>query len=473
MHILLGFCRDGKVIIISPESNFRLAWDAFVGLLVVYYTIIVPVRVAFDRAEPTDEETLLDMIFNIVFVLDIVLNFRTAVKLDGVLIEDPRKIRNAYLKSWFLIDFLSTIPIDLIFVIGNNEEVGTEAAQINKLLRLLRIFKLLRMMKLTRILARIERYAKIDPSLIRLLKLVGILVSTWHMIACCYWYVAMLSFSSHTESLWVPPVHIVGSSPFSVQYAHAFFWAVVVTSGIGWDIYPETPAQVYFTTVAIVTGLLMYAVIIGSASTLLSNLDIVQSERKRKLDEIRAYLRHRKVGKKLRGEIFEFYEYLFSCNVNSLKESDVLSELPQSLQIKLNLEVNRQVVNSVPLFYDCSEEVLASVIEQLYQIVMLPGEYACEQGDVGEEMFFIVRGRIQIIYESSDGNRTELVIRKDGEFFGETALINNQPRSASAKALTYCDLLVLSRSGFALIQHRHNGVFKRVELASTKKINKC
>ena len=45
----------------------------------------------------------------------------------------------------------------------------------------------------------------------------------------------------------------------------------------------------------------MYAVIIGSASTLLSNLDIVQSERKRKLDEIRAYLRHRKVGKKLRG----------------------------------------------------------------------------------------------------------------------------------------------------------------------------
>ena len=41
----------------------------------------------------------------------------------------------------------------------------------------------------------------------------------------------------------------------------------------------------------------MYAVIIGSASTLLSNLDIVQSERKRKLDEIRAYLRHRKVGR--------------------------------------------------------------------------------------------------------------------------------------------------------------------------------
>ena len=468
-NIVIGVCKQEKPIIISPESNFRLAWDAFVGILVVYYTIIVPVRVAFDSAEPTPEETVLDMFFNAIFIIDIVLNFRTAVKLEGVLIEDPVKIRNAYLKSWFLIDFLSTVPVDLIFVVGNNDEVGREAAQINKMLRLLRIFKLLRMMKLTRILARIERYAKIDPSLIRLSKLVGILVSTWHMIACCYWFVAMLDFSSHSESQWIPPTDVVISSPFSNQYAHAFFWAVVVTSGIGWDIYPETPAQVYFTTVAIVTGLLMYAVIIGSASTLLSNLDIVQSERKRKLDEIRAYLRHRKVGKKLREEIFEFYEYLFSCNVNSLKESDVLSELPQSLQLKLNLEVNRQVVNSVPLFHNCSEEVLASVIEQLYQIVMLPGEYACEQGDIGEEMYFIVRGRIQIIYECQRGTRTELAIRKDGEFFGETALINNQPRSASAKALSYCDMLVLARSGFAVIKHRHAGVFDRVELASTRR----
>ena len=114
-----------------------MAWDAFVGILVVYYTIIVPVRVAFDSAEPTPEETVLDMFFNAIFIIDIVLNFRTAVKLEGVLIEDPVKIRNAYLKSWFLIDFLSTVPVDLIFVVGNNDEVGREAAQINKMLRLL------------------------------------------------------------------------------------------------------------------------------------------------------------------------------------------------------------------------------------------------------------------------------------------------------------------------------------------------
>ena len=469
-----NFLGTGGKIVLSPESSIRMFWDMFVGILVVYYTIIVPARIAFDNASPSDTETLVDIGFNIVFIIDIFLNFRTAVKIDGVLIDDLKRIRNAYLKTWFFIDFISSIPFDLIFVFagnGDGGEMGAKAISINKILKFFRIFKLLRMMRLTRILARIERYAKIDPSLIRLTKLVGILVSTWHMIACCYWYVAMVHVNAGIDTAWVPPLRILSSRSFSDQYAHAFFWAVVVTSGIGWDISPETPSEVYFTTVAIVTGLLMYAVIIGSASTLLSNLDVVQQERKRKLDEIRAYLCHRKVGKDLREEIFEFYEYLFSCNVNSFKESNVLSELPPSLQVKLNLAVNRQVVNSVPLFSNCSQAVLASVIEQLYQVVILPGEYACEQGNAGEEMYFIVRGRIQIIYEDEGGMRKELAIRKDGDFFGETALINNQPRSASAKALTYCDMLVLSRSGFEVIKEQHEGVFDSVEQTSTNRVN--
>ena len=467
-----NFLGTGGKVVFSPESSFRMFWDMFVGVLVVYYTIIVPARMAFDTASPSNTEILVDIAFNVVFIIDILLNFRTAVKIDGVLIDDLKRIRNSYCKSWFFIDFVSSIPFDLIFVLagdGEDVEMNTKASSINKILKFFRIFKLLRMLRLSRILARIERYAKVDPSLIRLTKLVGILVSTWHMIACCYWYVAMIHVNGGIDTAWIPPLRILSSRIFSEQYAHAFFWAVAVTSGIGWDISPETPSEVYFTTVAIVTGLLMYAIIIGSASTLLSNLDVVQQERKRKLDEIRAYLCHRKVGKDLREEIFEFYEYLFSCNVNSFKESNVLSELPPSLQLKLNLAVNRQIVNSVPLFSNCSQAVLASVIEQLYQVVLLPGEYACEQGDAGEEMYFIVRGRIQIIYEDDSGFRKELAIRKDGDFFGETALINNQPRSASAKALTYCDMLVLSRSGFEVIKEQHECVFDTVEKASTKR----
>ena len=461
---------NGWNTVVSPDSPVRSFWDGVLGLLVVYYTIIVPVRISFDNAAPTEAETLADFCFTCVFILDIILNFRTAVKIGGVVIDDVKKIRNEYIKSWFFIDLLSSIPIDALFLMGGLSDDEGGMGNINKLLRLLRIFKLLRMLRLTRILARWERYGKIDPSLFRLAKLIGILVSTWHMLACCYWYVAMNADKGESFGhQWVPPVEIASSQFLSLQYAHAFFWAVVVTSGIGWDIHPGTPTQVYFTTVAIVTGLLMYAIIIGSASTLLSNLDVVQQERKRKLDEIKAYLSHRKVGKQLREEIFEFYEYLFSCNVNSFKESNVLSELPPSLQIKLSVAVNRQVVNSVPLFHDCSEDVLASVIEQLYQIVMLPGEYACEQGDAGEEMYFIVRGRVQIIYECEKGIRKELAIRKDGDFFGETALINNQVRSASAKALTYCDMLVLSRSGFDYIKEQHEGVFNTVEQASSRR----
>ena len=62
---------------------------------------------------------------------------------------------------------------------------------------------------------------------------------------------------------------------FSLQYTHSFFWAVMITTGIGRDIMPVTFAEHIFSTAMIVIGVLMYAVIIGSASSALANLDSV------------------------------------------------------------------------------------------------------------------------------------------------------------------------------------------------------
>ena len=83
-------------------------------------------------------------------------------------------------------------------------------------------------------------------------------------------------------------------------------------------------------------------------------------------------------------------------------------------------------------------------------MVLVPGEYAAEQGGYGDEMFFIVRGRLEVSYRDEDGMLHTLAIREDGDFFGETALIRNAPRGATVKALTYCDLLVLSRRDLPL-----------------------
>ena len=54
--------------------------------------------------------------------------------------------------------------------------------------------------------------------------------------------------------------------PCSFRYLTSLFWAVVVTTGIGWDIIPVTTIEILFTTAMVVFGLILYAVIVGSAT---------------------------------------------------------------------------------------------------------------------------------------------------------------------------------------------------------------
>jgi hypothetical protein len=78
-------------------------------------------------------------------------------------------------------------------------------------------------------------------------------------------------------------------------FSLAFFWGVSATSGIGWNIEPSTPIQVFFSTASIMIGVVLQAVIIGSASSALANFDMLQARKRERMEEINAYLRHRRV----------------------------------------------------------------------------------------------------------------------------------------------------------------------------------
>jgi CRP-like cAMP-binding protein len=75
------------------------------------------------------------------------------------------------------------------------------------------------------------------------------------------------------------------------------------------------------------------------------------------------------------------------------------------------------------------------------------GEVVIQEGDVGEEMFFLESGRVQVT--QAEGPRTLLLAElAAGDLFGEMALLTSSPRSASVVALTDIDVWVLSKSDF-------------------------
>lgn len=89
---------------------------------------MVPYNVALKNKTSEDVSLLVvDSIVDVVFFIDIVLNFHTTyVGPGGEVVSDPKVIRLNYLKSWFVIDLLSCLPYDVFNAFDHDEDVSNE-----------------------------------------------------------------------------------------------------------------------------------------------------------------------------------------------------------------------------------------------------------------------------------------------------------------------------------------------------------
>lgn len=71
-----------------------------------------------------------------------------------------------------------------------------------------------------------------------------------------------------------------------------------------------------------------------------------------------------------------------------------------------------------------------------------------EKGAPGNEMFAIVQGRVKISAFSEEGKEVIFAILESGDFFGETALLDGKPRSATCTAIEDCQMVVIERGRF-------------------------
>jgi glucose-6-phosphate 1-dehydrogenase len=106
--------------------------------------------------------------------------------------------------------------------------------------------------------------------------------------------------------------------------------------------------------------------------------------------------------------------------------------------------VNRGVLAKVPLFKDTDPILLGNLAMMLKPVVYSKGDTIINKGDVGDEMYFICRGQVEVL----DGGGKVLNTLNEGSYFGELSLLFAKPRTASIRAATSCDLFVLEKSDF-------------------------
>ena len=93
-------------------------------------------------------------------------------------------------------------------------------------------------------------------------------------------------------------------------------------------------------------------------------------------------------------------------------------------------------LRSVPFFSPSPDELLSSIAESSRNLTFNPGDVIIRQGEKGDSFFVITEGSALILREDETGNETCIATLNSGDCFGEVALVESIPRTATVKALT-------------------------------------
>jgi CRP/FNR family cyclic AMP-dependent transcriptional regulator len=110
-----------------------------------------------------------------------------------------------------------------------------------------------------------------------------------------------------------------------------------------------------------------------------------------------------------------------------------------------------QFLAKVPLFSGLNNRQKKQLSRRFITRSFKAGESIVTQGKGGAGLFTIVTGRAEAVVESLDGDKTVVNVFGPMDFFGEIALLDDGPRTASVIATEDTDCLVLSREDFIAI----------------------
>jgi CRP/FNR family transcriptional regulator, cyclic AMP receptor protein len=116
---------------------------------------------------------------------------------------------------------------------------------------------------------------------------------------------------------------------------------------------------------------------------------------------------------------------------------------------------SESVVARIPLFAGMQQADIVRLATRMRRRSYRQGDVIFHKGDPGSTLYVVEQGQVKIFTPSQERREVVLSIFAPGEFFGEMALFDDQPRSASAEAATLVTLLTLQRDDFrqAIMQH--------------------
>ncbi|XP_036125228.1 potassium voltage-gated channel subfamily H member 4 [Molossus molossus] len=438
----------------------KAVWDGLILLATFYVAVTVPYNICFlgdDDTPITSRHTLVsDIAVEMLFILDIILNFRTTyVSQSGQVVSSPRSIGLHYLATWFFVDLIAALPFDLLYVFN---------ITVTSLVHLLKTVRLLRLLRL---LQKLERYSQCSAVVLTLLMSAFALLAHW--MACVWYVIGRQEMEANDALLWdigwlhelgkrleMPYVNgsAGGPSRRSAYIAALYFTLSSLTSvGFG-NVCANTDIEKIFSICTMLIGALMHAVVFGNVTAIIQRMYSRRSLYHSRMKDLKDFIRVHRLPRPLKQRMLEYFQTTWAIN-SGIDANELLRDFPDELRADIAMHLNREILQ-LPLFGAASRGCLRALSLHIKTSFCAPGEYLLRCGDALQAHYYVCSGSLEVLRDNM-----VLAILGKGDLIGaDTTEPGQEPgsgagsscvlkTSADVKALTYCGLQQLSSRGLA------------------------
>eukprot|EP01043_Picozoa_sp_COSAG02_P018984 COSAG02_NODE_901_length_16056_cov_52.549477_10_plen_716_part_00 len=436
----------------DPDSNFSGVWDLASVLFLLYVCASVPIRACFPENIPGNMDHLeilsltwtIDTITDFYFILDVILNFFTALPdpYDGSPIIDRKIIARTYMKGWFAIDFLSSLPIEYIemLVTGSGTGGDTLDLQFLKTLRLLRLAKMLRLARLQRILQKYENLAKVQEY--GGFGMLVIVIATMAHLLTCLWYTigeGQEVVQGHLHFGWVhkewSPANDTSVS-LSIRYYTAMYSVFNLL-----DRDSEIQSEMRFAVLGHFVLIMFDGAVAGVMSAMMIAMQGNEREYNDRISTAKQWMKEQQIPKFRSDAALDYFRTFYKSNV-AMQEKQVLGCMTPAMRLEFCTFLYSKYIGAVPLFHGLPPGIIRALCQHIEPSFAVRGQVVYGEGSTGRELYIVIAGELEI---TAGGQRLGFI--SDGGFFGETPILeasaHAEVRRRTVTAVTSCKLCFL------------------------------
>ncbi|KAL3854945.1 hypothetical protein ACJMK2_014180 [Sinanodonta woodiana] len=421
---------------------FKIGWDWMILLCTFYTAVMVPYNAAFTLQFGVFRSSIYsDVVVEIIFIFDIVLNFRTSfVNKGGQVVYQARLIAINYIKGWFGLDLLAAIPFDFLYIFNINTTAPVH------------LLKVARLLRLARLLQKIDRFSQYGALVLALLMSMFALVAHW---LACIWY-AIGNEELNTPNWTAGWIYELGerldnpmtsnrtNKPDSLScYLAALYFTCSSLTSVGFgNVSANTNAEKIFSVCAMIVGALMHAVVFGNVTAIIQRMYARRANFHSKTKDLKDFFHAHHLPKPLKMRMQDYFQTMWSLN-NGIETNEILKDFPEEMRGEIGLHLHKEIL-SLSVFENAPQGCLKSISLHSRRVFCAPGEFLVHKGDATNYLYLLCSGSMEILREEM-----VVAILGKGDLFG-TDINFDDPITVSGydvRSLTYSELQCISLKG--------------------------